>query len=112
MPLDDLWIGEMLGVEAGGVKVLLINVEGAVQAYLDRCPHRASPLSELSSIAAVGPQTSAYTIAPVSLQVCRRCPLDTSQMKISPPPPLPLPPLANRVASGLQATLITTPWCP
>ena len=46
MPLDDLWIGEMLGVEAGGVKVLLINVEGAVQAYLDRCPHRASALSE------------------------------------------------------------------
>ena len=46
MPLDDLWIGEMLGVEAGGVKVLLINVEGAVQAYLDRCPHRASRLSE------------------------------------------------------------------
>lgn len=28
MPLDELWIGEMLGVEAGGVKVLLINVEG------------------------------------------------------------------------------------
>jgi len=27
MPLDDLWIGEMLGVEVGGVKVLLINVE-------------------------------------------------------------------------------------
>ena len=46
MQLDDLWIGEMLGVEAGGVKVLLINVEGAVQAYLDRCPHRASALSE------------------------------------------------------------------
>ena len=27
MPLDDLWIGEMLGVEVGDVKVLLINVE-------------------------------------------------------------------------------------
>jgi toluene monooxygenase system ferredoxin subunit len=46
MPLDDIWIGELLGVEAGGVKILLINVEGAVQAYLDRCPHRASQLSE------------------------------------------------------------------
>ena len=46
MPLDDLWIGEMLGVEAEGVKVLLINVEGTVQAYLDRCPHQASELSE------------------------------------------------------------------
>ena len=46
MSLDDLWIGEMLGAEVGGVKVLLINVEDEVQAYLDRCPHRASALSE------------------------------------------------------------------
>jgi len=46
MPFDDLWIGEMLGVEVGGVKVLLLNVEDEVRAYLDRCPHRASPLSE------------------------------------------------------------------
>jgi toluene monooxygenase system ferredoxin subunit len=46
MPFDDLWIGEMVGVEAGGVKVLLLNVEDEVRAYLDRCPHRASLLSE------------------------------------------------------------------
>ncbi len=46
MPFDDLWIGEMLGVEVEGVKVLLLNVEDEVRAYLDRCPHRASPLSE------------------------------------------------------------------
>ena len=46
MPFDDLWIGEMLGVEVGGVKVLLLNVEDEVRAYLDRCPHRASLLSE------------------------------------------------------------------
>ena len=46
MPFDDLWIGEMLGVEVAGVKVLLLNVEDEVRAYLDRCPHRASPLSE------------------------------------------------------------------
>ncbi len=46
MPFDDLWIGEMLGVEVGGVKILLLNVEDEVQAYLDRCPHRASALSE------------------------------------------------------------------
>src|SRR5258708_26705844 len=45
MPFDDLWIGEMLGVEVGGVKVLLINVEDEVQAYLYRCPHPSSPLS-------------------------------------------------------------------
>ena len=46
MPYDDLWIGEMVGVEVGGVKVLILNVENEVQAYLDRCPHRASALSE------------------------------------------------------------------
>ena len=46
MPFDDLWIGEMLGVEVAGVKVLLLNVEDEVRAYLDRCPHRASALSE------------------------------------------------------------------
>ena len=46
MPFDDLWIGEMQGIEVGGVKVLLLNVEDEVRAYLDRCPHRASMLSE------------------------------------------------------------------
>jgi toluene monooxygenase system ferredoxin subunit len=46
MPADDLWIGEMLGVEVGGVKVLLVNVDDEIQAYLDRCPHKASLLSE------------------------------------------------------------------
>jgi toluene monooxygenase system ferredoxin subunit len=45
MPFDDLWIGEMVGVEVAGVKILLLNVEDEVRAYLDRCPHRASPLS-------------------------------------------------------------------
>ena len=46
MPYDDLWIGEMVGVEVGSVKVLVLNVEDEVQAYLDRCPHRAFALSE------------------------------------------------------------------
>jgi toluene monooxygenase system ferredoxin subunit len=46
MPFDDLWIGEMVGVEVAGVKVLLLNVEDEIRAYLDRCPHRASLLSE------------------------------------------------------------------
>ena len=32
MPFDDLWIGEMLGVEVGGVKILLLNVEDEVRA--------------------------------------------------------------------------------
>lgn len=46
MPFDDLWIGEMIGVDVGSVKILLLNVEDELQAYLDRCPHRASALSE------------------------------------------------------------------
>jgi toluene monooxygenase system ferredoxin subunit len=46
MPADELWIGEMLGVEVGGVNVLLVNIEDEVRAFLDRCPHRASRLSE------------------------------------------------------------------
>lgn len=41
----DLWIGEMAGVKIDGRPVLLVNVEGTVCAYEDRCPHRAWPLS-------------------------------------------------------------------
>ena len=44
--IDDVWMGEKLGVVVDGVKVLLVNVDGTVHAYLDRCAHRAVPLSE------------------------------------------------------------------
>ena len=44
--LDDLWIGEMIGVVVGGTRVLLVNVEGEVSAFEDRCAHLAVPLSE------------------------------------------------------------------
>jgi toluene monooxygenase system ferredoxin subunit len=46
MPAEELWIGEMLGVEVAGINVLLVNVDDQVHAFLDRCPHRASKLSE------------------------------------------------------------------
>ncbi|HLH68688.1 MAG TPA: Rieske 2Fe-2S domain-containing protein [Candidatus Dormibacteraeota bacterium] len=46
MPAEELWIGEMLGVEVAGINVLLVNVDDQVHAFLDRCPHRASRLSE------------------------------------------------------------------
>jgi toluene monooxygenase system ferredoxin subunit len=36
----------MVSVEVEGAKVLLLNVDDEVRAYRDRCPHRASPLSE------------------------------------------------------------------
>ena len=42
---DDLWIGEMIGLEVEGRRVLLVNVEGEVCAYEDRCLHRSLPLS-------------------------------------------------------------------
>ncbi len=42
---DDLWIGEMVGVKLDGRPVLLVNVEGNVHAFEDRCCHRSLPLS-------------------------------------------------------------------
>jgi toluene monooxygenase system ferredoxin subunit len=41
----DLWSGEMRAITVDGQPVLLINVEGAVQAYADRCAHQRAPLS-------------------------------------------------------------------
>lgn len=46
MHLDDLWEGEMEGVEVEGCKVLLVNVDGDVRAYRNQCPHQAWALSE------------------------------------------------------------------
>ena len=44
--LDDLWRGEMMALEAEGQAVLLVNVEGAIHAYADACPHLRTRLSE------------------------------------------------------------------
>jgi toluene monooxygenase system ferredoxin subunit len=44
--LDDLWEGDMNAVSVDGVPVLLVNVDGQVRAYSNRCPHQASPLDE------------------------------------------------------------------
>ncbi|AIJ26198.1 MULTISPECIES: Rieske 2Fe-2S domain-containing protein [Pseudonocardiaceae] len=46
MHLDDLWEGEMEGVEIDGKKVLLVNIDGEVRAYKNRCPHQAWALDE------------------------------------------------------------------
>jgi toluene monooxygenase system ferredoxin subunit len=46
IPFEDLWIGEMIGLELAGVPVLLVNIEAEVRAYLDICPHQRSKLSE------------------------------------------------------------------
>lgn len=42
---EELWIGEKLGLEIEGRKLLLVNVEGAVCAFEDRCAHQSWPLS-------------------------------------------------------------------
>jgi toluene monooxygenase system ferredoxin subunit len=44
--LDDLWRGEMRAVDVDGRAVLLVNVDGNVHAYDDRCPHLGSELSQ------------------------------------------------------------------
>jgi toluene monooxygenase system ferredoxin subunit len=43
---DDLWMGEMRGLEVEGTPLLLLNVDGALRAFDDRCPHQRSPLSQ------------------------------------------------------------------
>jgi toluene monooxygenase system ferredoxin subunit len=44
--LDDIWAGEMRAVSLGTSDVLLINLDGTLFAYEDRCPHLANLLSE------------------------------------------------------------------
>ena len=44
--LDDLWSGEMMGLDVDGTTVLLVNVDDRIYAYWDACPHQKSRLSE------------------------------------------------------------------
>ena len=44
--IEDLWSGEMMGLEVDGERVLLVNVDHCIHAYADICPHQKSPLSE------------------------------------------------------------------
>jgi toluene monooxygenase system ferredoxin subunit len=44
--LDDLWSGEMVGLEIDGKAILLINLDDHVRAYADACPHQKCRLSE------------------------------------------------------------------
>jgi toluene monooxygenase system ferredoxin subunit len=46
LALDELWEGEMIAVEVGTTSVLLVNVDGDVRAYRNRCPHQESALDE------------------------------------------------------------------
>src|SRR5712671_2973776 len=44
--LDELWDGEMTVLEIEGKVVLLVNVNGAIYAYADSCPHLGTKLSQ------------------------------------------------------------------
>jgi toluene monooxygenase system ferredoxin subunit len=44
--LEDLWEGDMTAVTVDGEAVLLVNIDGTVLAYSNRCPHQASALDE------------------------------------------------------------------
>ena len=44
--VDDVWSGELLPLVVAGKKVFLVNIEGAIYAYADRCAHLGVPLSE------------------------------------------------------------------
>ena len=44
--VDDVWMGEKVGVEVCGRLVMLVNVDGIVCAYEDRCLHKGVRLSE------------------------------------------------------------------
>jgi toluene monooxygenase system ferredoxin subunit len=44
--IDDLWEGDMTAVTVDDTSVLLVNVDGEVRAYENRCPHQAAALAE------------------------------------------------------------------
>lgn len=44
--LDDVWEGEMVGVKVAGLEVLLVNMDGDIKAYENRCPHQAWALDQ------------------------------------------------------------------
>ena len=46
LSLEELWSGEMRGIEVGGRRVLLVRIENEVTAFEDRCPHLGVRLSE------------------------------------------------------------------
>jgi toluene monooxygenase system ferredoxin subunit len=41
--IEDLWEGDMTAVVVDGEAVLLVNIDGTVRAYSNRCPTRHRP---------------------------------------------------------------------
>jgi nitrite reductase (NADH) small subunit len=46
MDLDDLWIGDMIAVESVVGPLLVLNLDGSVHVYENRCPHNGGRLSD------------------------------------------------------------------
>ena len=44
--LDEIWEGDLVSRQVDGIPVLLINVDGDVHAFFDRCPHAGTPLNQ------------------------------------------------------------------
>jgi toluene monooxygenase system ferredoxin subunit len=43
--LDEIWEGDLVSCEVDGVDLLLVNLEGRIQAFRNRCPHAGTALS-------------------------------------------------------------------
>ncbi len=43
---DDLWQGELLSLNIGGVSVFLTRLPEGVRAYKNACPHQGVPLTD------------------------------------------------------------------
>jgi nitrite reductase (NADH) small subunit len=46
MDADDLWIGDMIEMDTAAGPLLLVNVEGTVCVYENRCPHSGARLGD------------------------------------------------------------------
>jgi toluene monooxygenase system ferredoxin subunit len=44
--LDEIWEGELVTRQVDGIAVLLINIDGDIHAFLDKCPHAGTPLNQ------------------------------------------------------------------
>ena len=83
---EDLWSGEMMGLEVEGRRILLVNIDSRIYAHIDACPHQNSRLSEgtltdrilrcsrhhwefdVCSGSGVNPQNARLTPLPVKLE--------------------------------------------
>jgi toluene monooxygenase system ferredoxin subunit len=85
MPAEDLWEGELTGVQLGPWNIVLVNVGGEIRAYEDRCPHLGFQLSaggldgrnltcanhrwEFDALTGVGSNPGNCRLAPFGVQV-------------------------------------------